>query len=417
MTALLVWLSFLIPLFLPPTSVQAQVLTGIDVLEQEGFKSLQGKRIGLITNQTGRDRKGRSTVEILLHAPGVNLRTIFSPEHGLEGNLEQEKIVHSNYGASRPATCPVVLDGTTQAASIPIYSLYGETNRPTPQMLKDLDALVFDIQDAGARFYTYGTTMGYAMEEAAKAGLEFFVLDRPNPIGGIGVEGAVLPEKLRSFIGYYCVPTRHGMTLGEIANLYNQTAALRLKLIVVRMKGWKRSQWYDRTGLPWVAPSPNMPDLNSAILYPGTGAFEAVNVSVGRGTSWPFRWIGAPWMDSVRLAQRMSRFRLPGLRFYPAQAVPSKEPYSGVFCRGVLIRVTDRNRAEPTALFAYLLSELQSLHGDRVRVQWDRMAQLAGVPDMKEKYEKKKKPEALARIFRKESEKFKEQRRPFLLYP
>ena len=387
-------------LFFSAPRLSSQVITGIDVLEAEDFRRLEGKRIGIITNQTGRNREGKNTWELLWKAPSVKLVAIFAPEHGFQGNLEQEEIGHS-----------------TSSISLPIYSLYGQTRRPTPQMMEGLDLLVFDMQDVGARFYTYATTLGYAMEAAAKAGKEFLVLDRPNPVNGERIEGARLDPELYSFIGYSPIPTRHGMTLGELARYYNEVFKIGLELTVIPMQGWSRRQWYDQTGLPWVAPSPNMPDLASATLYPGIAVFEAVNVSVGRGTPWPFRWVGAPWLDSLSLSRKMKKLKLPGLRFYPVEVVPAKEPYAGQVCQGLLMEVADRDAVEATALFAYLLFELRSLHSDQIQIRWDRLPHMVGLKDLRERYQRDQDAKVWIRIFHRQSEEFRKERKKYLLYP
>ncbi|HAF16669.1 MAG TPA: hypothetical protein DHU55_17450, partial [Blastocatellia bacterium] len=255
-----------------------KVLTGIDVLERDGFTQLAGMRVGLVTNQTGRDREGRSTIDILHRAPNVKLVALFSPEHGIRGAADEK-----------------VLDSKDEQTGLPIYSLYGETRRPKPEHLKDLDALVFDIQDIGTRFYTYISTLGYVMEEAAKAKRPVFVLDRPNPIGGVEVEGPLADADRLSFTAYHTIPVRHGMTIGELAELFNQERKIDGDLRVIKMDGWSRSMWLDETNLAWVNPSPNMRSLTEATLYPGIGLLETTNVSVGRGTDTPFEVVGAPW--------------------------------------------------------------------------------------------------------------------------
>ena len=249
----------------------AKVLTGIDVLARDGFKQLAGMRVGLVTNQTGRDRAGRSTIDVLYKAPNVKLVALFSPEHGIRGAADEK-----------------VSDSKDEQTGLPIYSLYGETRRPKPEQLKDLDALVFDIQDIGTRFYTYISTLGYVMEEAAKAQRPVFVLDRPNPIGGLEVEGPVADADKLSFTAYHTIPVRHGMTIGELAQLFNQERNIGCDLRVVEMEGWRRAMWLDETNLIWVNPSPNMRSLTEATLYPGIGLLETTNVSVGRGTDTPF---------------------------------------------------------------------------------------------------------------------------------
>ncbi|MGH9904268.1 MAG: exo-beta-N-acetylmuramidase NamZ domain-containing protein, partial [Pyrinomonadaceae bacterium] len=261
------------------------VLNGIDVLERDGFKQLAGLKIGLITNHTGRNRQGRSTIDVFHKANNVRLVALFSPEHGIRG-LADEK----------------VSDSRDEQTGLPIYSLYGETRRPKPEHLKELDALVFDIQDIGTRFYTYISTLGYAMEEASKARLPVFVLDRPNPIGGLVVEGPIADADKLSFTAYHTIPVRHGMTIGELANYFNQQREIGCDLRVIKMEGWRRPMWFDATNQTWINPSPNMRSLTEATLYPGIGLLETTNVSVGRGTDTPFEIVGAPWIDGARLA-------------------------------------------------------------------------------------------------------------------
>ena len=266
-------------------AVDAQVLNGIDVLERDGFKQLSGMRIGLVTNQTGRDRSGRQTIDVLIKSPKVKLVALFSPEHGIRGLADER-----------------VSDTKDEQTGLPIYSLYGESRRPKPEQLKGLDALVYDIQDVGARFYTYITTLGYVMEEAAKAKLPVFVLDRPNPINGVDVEGPPADADKLSFTAYHTIPVRHGLTVGELARLYNDERHIGCDLRVIRMENWQRVMWFDATGQTWVNPSPNMRSLTEAALYPGVALLEATNVSVGRGTETPFEVIGAPWLDGGKLA-------------------------------------------------------------------------------------------------------------------
>ena len=265
----------------------ARVMTGVDVLAAQKFAPLSGKRVGVITNHTGLSSDGRRTIDLLAKAPGVKLVAILTPEHGLTG-LSEGKIAAGRDAVSR----------------VPVYSLYGETLRPTPAMLKGLDALVFDVQDAGARFYTYMSTMGYAMEAASRAGISFFVLDRPNPISAARVEGPVLDANLKSFTGYFPLPVRHGMTLGELAQMFNAENRIGVKLAVIAMRGYRRDMWFDETGLTWINPSPNLRSLTQAALYPAVALAEASNVSVGRGTNTPFEMLGAPWIQAQALCGR-----------------------------------------------------------------------------------------------------------------
>src|ERR1700733_832173 len=273
-----------------------RVQLGIDVLEQEKFAPLRGKRIGLITNHTGQDALGRSTVDQLSHAPGVQLVALFSPEHGLAGRNDEN-----------------VASGKDTATGLPIYSLYGDTRRPTDDMLKGLDALVFDVQDAGVRFYTYTTTMAYCMEEAAKHKIAFFVLDRPNPLGGEIVEGPVLNADKTSFTAYFPLPVRYGLTIGELAQLFNEENHIQCDLHVIAMKNWHRNYFYEETGLRWLPPSPNLRTLKGSVLYPGLEILQNGGVSVGRGTEAPFEEFGAPWMQGEDVATRLNERHLAGV--------------------------------------------------------------------------------------------------------
>jgi uncharacterized protein YbbC (DUF1343 family)/CubicO group peptidase (beta-lactamase class C family) len=314
------------------TAPDAEVLTGIDVLERDGFKQLSGMRLGLVTNQTGRDRAGRSTIDVLFKAPNVKLTMLFSPEHGIRG-LADEK----------------VSDTKDEQTGLPIYSLYGESRRPKPEQLKDLDAIVYDIQDVGARFYTYITTLGYVMEEAAKAKLPVIVLDRPNPINGVDVEGPLADRDKFSFTSYHSIPVRHGMTIGELGRLFNDERKIGADLRVIKIENWRRAMWFDATGLTWVNPSPNMRSLTEAALYPGVGLLETTNLSVGRGTDTPFEIIGAPWMDGAKLASYLNARRIPGVRFVPIRFTPKASVFKDEACGGVNVIVTDRARLQSVA--------------------------------------------------------------------
>lgn len=329
----------------------AKVLTGIDVLERDGFKQLAGMRIGLVTNQTGRNGTGRSTIDVLNKAPNVKLVALFSPEHGIRGAADEK-----------------VSDSKDDQTGLPIYSLYGETRRPGSQQLKDLDALVFDIQDIGARFYTYISTLGYLMEEAAKAKLPVFVLDRPNPIGGLEVEGPVADADRLSFTSYYTIPVRHGMTIGELAKFFNQERNLGCDLRVVQMAGWKRTMWFDETNLSWINPSPNMRSLTEATLYPGVGLLETTNVSVGRGTDTPFEVVGAPWVDGPQLAFHLNKQKIPGVRFVPVRFTPRSSVFKAEECDGINIVITDRGRFRPVLNGLQIAVALRKLYPSQWKV-------------------------------------------------
>ena len=307
-----------------------KVLTGIDVLERDNFKPLAGLRIGLITNHTGRDREGRKTIDVLNKAPGVKLVALFSPEHGIRGVADEK-----------------VSDSKDETTGLPIYSLYGETRRPKPEQLKDLDALVYDIQDVGARFYTYISTLGYILEEAAKAKLPVYVLDRPNPIDGVDVEGPIADNDKLSFTSYHTIPTRHGLTIGELAQFFNRQRNIGADLRVIKMEGWRRTMWFDETNLTWTNPSPNMRSLTEATLYPGIGLLETTNVSVGRGTDTPFEIVGAPWIQGDKLADYLNLRGIPGVRFVPLRFTPNASVFKDQQCGGVNIIITDRVAFRP----------------------------------------------------------------------
>jgi uncharacterized protein YbbC (DUF1343 family) len=303
----------------------ASALNGIDVLARDHFAPLKGLRIGLITNHTGQDRRRNPSIDLLFHAPEVELRALFSPEHGIRG-VEDEKIG----------------DSSDEETGLPIHSLYGKSLKPTRQQLENLDALVYDIQDVGCRFYTYTTTMAYAMQAAAENGKKFFVLDRVDPLNGVAVEGPVLDSE-PTFVGFHHVPLRYGMTIGELANLFNTERDCHADLTVIRLENWHRDLWFDQTGLPWTNPSPNMRSLNEAILYPGIGLLESA-LSVGRGTDTPFEVVGAPYIDDLKLATELNQAGLVGVRFIPVRFTPKSSIHHGVNCGGVNILVTDRER-------------------------------------------------------------------------
>jgi uncharacterized protein YbbC (DUF1343 family) len=302
-----------------------RVQFGIDVLEAEKFAPLRGKRIGLITNHTGQDALGRSTIDQLSHAPGVQLVTLFSPEHGLAGRNDDN-----------------VASGKDAATGLPIYSLYGDTRRPTDEMLKDLDAIVFDVQDAGVRFYTYTTTMAYCMEEAAKRHIAFYVLDRPNPLGGEIIEGPSLDADKTAFVAYYPIPIRYGLTIGELAQFFNHENHIDCDLHVIEMKNWHRNYFFESTGIRWTPPSPNLRTLKGSIVYPGLEILQNAGVSVGRGTETPFEEFGAPWIVGADVANDLNNLHLPGLRFSDQPFIPVSGLYGGRRCGGVGVRVTDR---------------------------------------------------------------------------
>jgi uncharacterized protein YbbC (DUF1343 family) len=349
------------------------VKNGIDVLEEHGFDVLKAAgessgrghplhtRIGLVTNQTGVDLEGRRTIDVLAGAPGISLEAIFSPEHGVTGSVDTTDIHNSK-------------DAVT---GVPVYSVYGATDaarRPAADVMKSLDAVVIDIQDAGVRFYTYETTLGYFLEASAAAGVEVIVLDRPDPITGSFVQGPVADAGRESFTNYWALPVRHGMTLGELAKMFNVERKINAKLTVVPMEGWQRGDWFDSTGIGWVNPSPNLRSVTEVALYPGVALIEGTNVSVGRGTDTPFEVVGAPWITSRELATYLNARGIAGVRFVPVTFTPGSAVYSGVKCEGVNIVLTERNALDAPELGIELAAALQKLYPANFKI--GRMAEL-----------------------------------------
>jgi uncharacterized protein YbbC (DUF1343 family) len=341
-----------------------RTLNGIDVLRADGFRILAGRRVGLVTNHTGLARTGEATIDLINAAPGAKLVALFSPEHGIRGILD-EKV-------------PSSIDEKT---GLPIHSLYGDTRRPTDEMLKGIDTMVVDLQDIGSRFYTYMSTMAYVMEEARKKGIAVVVLDRINPVTGWAIEGPSVDAAELGFTAYYPMPVRHGMTMGELAKLFNAENKIGVDLTVVELRNWTRDAWFDDTGLTWVNPSPNMRNMVAAQLYTGVGAIEAANISVGRGTDTPFELVGAPWVNGPQLAADLNAKGLPGLRFYPITFVPSSSKFAGEKCQGVFIIVTERERVRPVRLGLELAAALYARHPEAFRI--DQVGRLFGADVVK----------------------------------
>ena len=329
-----------------------RVMVGLDVLESQRFVPLRGKHIGVITNHTGLDAQGRTTIDALTHAPGIQVVALFTPEHGLGGTKDE------NVSSTKD---PV--------SGLPVYSLYSETRRPTDEMLAGIDALVFDVQDAGVRFYTYTTTMAYCMEEAAKRKIAFFVLDRPDPIGGEIVEGPVLDEDKTSFTAYFRLPVRYALTIGELAQLFNEENHIQCDLRVIAMKNWHRNYFYEETGLRWLPPSPNLRTLKGSVLYPGLEILQNGGVSVGRGTEAPFEEFGAPWMHGEEVAARLNERHIAGVRFIAANFIPVAGLYAAERCGGVAIRVLDKRAVRSMTMGMEIASVLRQLHPDKFDVQ------------------------------------------------
>lgn len=332
---------------MPKAETAGRVMTGIDVLEAERFRPLAGLRIGLLTHKAGRDREGRRSIDVLAKAEGVALVRLFSPEHGLGADREGE-----------------IGGDTDKASGLQIVSLYGASKRPDAAAFAGLDAVVVDLQDVGVRFYTYATTMAYVMEEAARQRIKVIVLDRPNPIGAAGVQGPILDKEQRSFVGYFETPIAHGMTLGELAQLFNAENRIGADLTVIAMQGYRRESWFDETGLAWESPSPNLRQLAAAILYPGIGMLEFTNLSVGRGTASPFELVGAPWVDGPALAKALQQRRVAGVRVTAAEFTPRASRFAGERCRGIRIGIESRNAVDAVRLGVEIAVALRRLHSD-----------------------------------------------------
>ncbi|MGC2258354.1 MAG: serine hydrolase [Candidatus Sulfotelmatobacter sp.] len=381
------------------------VKTGIDVLEEHGFDVLQvagrKKRIGLLTNQTGVDASGQRTIDVLAKAPGVSLDAIFSPEHGVTGTLDTTDVNNSKDAAT----------------GIPVYSVYGakdSARRPPPEVLKQLDAVVVDIQDAGVRFYTYETTLGYFLEGAAKAGIEVIVLDRPDPITGSFVQGPVSDAGAENFNNYWTVPVRHGMTMGELAKMFNTERNINAKLTVVAMEGWERGDWFDSTGLAWINPSPNLRSVTEAALYPGVGLIEGTNVSVGRGTDTPFEVLGAPWMKGRELAAYLNARGIAGVRFVPVTFTPTSSNYRGQKCEGVNLVLTDRNALDAPEFGIELAAALKKLYPADYKME--RMMELLVNQNAYDGLVAGEDPRRIAQDWQEKIENFEAVRKKYLLY-
>jgi len=376
----------------------AATSTGLDVLEETNFKDLQGQRVGLITNHTGLDRHGKRNVDAML-AAGVKVDRLFSPEHGIAGTEDTN-----------------VADTSDPTTHIPVTSLYEpETRRLKASQMKDLDAIVYDIQDVGARFYTYSCTLLYAVEEAGKAGKPFWILDRPNPVTGTHVDGPMLDADLDSFVGCYNLPVRHGMTFGELATMANAEQHWDAKLHVVKMKNWERGDWFDSTSLTWINPSPNMRTLNAATLYPGVAMLEAdTNLSVGRGTDDPFEQIGAPWIDGPSLAAYLNARFIPGVRVYATRFRPSSSHFAETTIPGVRFAVTDREMFDSGRFGVELASALEKLFPGKINI--DKCKFLIGNRSVVESLKKGQDPSAIWMHFQLSTTEFTNRRRPYLLY-
>ena len=395
-------------LLYPFTPAQATVLPGIDVLAEQNFALLQGKRIGLITNHTGRSATGTSTIDMLYGAPGVRLVALFSPEHGIRGTADKK-----------------ISSTIDQVTGLPIHSLYGATCRPTPAMLQGLDLLVFDIQDIGTRFYTYIGTLSLAMRAAKEQGIPFMVLDRPNPLGGLLVEGAMPVVQLQDGRGscgaitsIHPLPTRHGMTVGELARLFNSEYGINSDLTVIAMQGWQRSMYFDETGLEWINPSPNMKSLTAAILYPGLGVLETCTLSVGRGTEAPFQKYGAPWINLADVEQRLTAIQIPGLTLAACSFVPTAKghPYAGQSCSGVCITEIDRAKLNPVLAGLQLVQAFYGLYPEKFRAKEGFAIEVGSTQVWDLVTQKGQSPELIVGGWKEDLERFRLLREKSLLY-
>jgi uncharacterized protein YbbC (DUF1343 family) len=375
----------------------ARVQTGLDVLEAQKFAPLRGKHVGLITNHTGIDSEGRSVADLLLHAAGVHLVALFSPEHGLAGRND-EKVASSKDAAT----------------GLPIFSLYDENRRPTDEMLRGIDALVFDIQDAGVRFYTYTATMGYCMEEAAKHKIAFYVLDRPNPIGGNIVEGPMLDEDKTSFVAYFPLPVRYGLTIGELAQFFNAENHINCALHVIAMKNWHRNYFFESTGARWIPPSPNLRTLKGAVLYPGIEILQSAGVSVGRGTETPFEEFGSPWINGEEVVAALNSRHLAGVQFRNQPFIPVIGLYSGQRCGGVGMRITDRQAVRAMRVGIEIASILKRLYPDKFDPE--KLMFLIGNAETIRQLQENVAPEQIVESWSTDLSAFEQLRRKYFLY-
>lgn len=391
----------------------SRVMTGLDVLAEERFRRLRGARVGVLCHQASVDRRLRHLLDLLRDAK-IRVNAVFAPEHGLEGTAQDQVPIEDG---DPP--------GQTRQVSPRIFSLYGETRAPTPNHVSNLDVVVCDLQDVGSRYYTFVWTMALAMQACAKAGIRFVVLDRPNPINGQAMEGPVLDLAFASFVGLYSVPVRHGLTIGEMARWINGTYRVGADLEVVPMRGWARHLYFDETGLPWVAPSPNMPTLETALAYPGGCLLEATNVSEGRGTTRPFEWLGAPWVDGAALARQLNRARLPGVYFRAAGFEPSFHKFKGQRIGGVQVHVTARRAFRPFLSYLVLINAIREQYPDAFAwrpppYEYERTLQpfdiLCGTSAVRQAIDSGASLRALAERWREPLARFRRERQPFLLY-
>ncbi|MFB3903372.1 MAG: exo-beta-N-acetylmuramidase NamZ domain-containing protein [Acidobacteriota bacterium] len=387
------------------------VKTGLEVLLQERPDLLKGKRVGVIANPSSVNAQLDHVVDLLHRHPEVHLTTIMGPQHGARGETQDNMIEWEDY--RDPVT------------GLPVYSLYGKTRKPTAEMLKNVDVLIFDIQDVGARYYTFVYTMALAMEACGEQGRQFIVLDRPNPIGGVEVEGPVLDPAFRSFVGLFPLAIRHGLTVGELARYFCGECGVKCRLEVVPMKGWRRDMFFDDTELPWIMPSPNIPTLDSALVYPGLCLLEGTNVSEGRGTTRPFEMSGAPWISPEHLAKKLNGMSLPGVRFRPIHYIPTFHKWSGTMVGGVQVHVLDRHSFRPFATGLALLMAYRDAGPDKFRwkeppyeYEYDKLPIdiLLGNGGIRQAIERGESLEPIEAGWQEELQAFKEKRNGYLLY-
>ena len=392
-----------VPAGVTPRASAPPVRPGIETFLADVPRALRGKRVGLITNHTGIDRSRTSDIDLIARHKDLKLVALLAPEHGIRGTAEAgEKVV----------------DETDPQTGIPVYSLYlSEDRGPTPEMLKEVDVLVYDLQEVGGRTWTYVSTMALSMQAAARKGIPFVVLDRPNPIGGEIVEGALLDPKFKSFVGMYPIPARHGMTVGELATLFNRKYGIGANLIVARVENWRRSQWFDETGLPWVNPSPNLRSLAALTSYPGSVYFEGTNLTEGRGTDRPFEQIGASWLNAPEVARAMNAMRLPGIRFeaITMAVAPTAAKFKGQTIPAIRFVVTDRQAYRPVRTSLLLIDEIRRQH-PRDFAWGPTINRLTGSDKVRLAIDGGRLPELLEEWDR-EAAAFREQRKPYLLYP
>ena len=389
------------PACVPARGGTAPVRPAVEVFVEHPPALVRGKRVGLITNQSGIDRQRRSTIDLLRASPELTLVALYSPEHGIRGVADTR-----------------LASSVDEKTGLPIHSLYGDTYKPTPRMLEGIDVLVYDIQDLGVRQYTYESTLALAMQAAAEKGIPIVVLDRPNPITGTILEGDILEPAYHSFVGIYPVLSRHGMTLGELAKMYNAEQRIGAELTVVPVEGWRRGTWWDQTGLPWVNPSPNIRRLEAAIHYPGTVFFEAINVSEGRGTDLPFEQIGAPWLKNTDVVAAMNAMRLPGIRFETVafRVAESANKYPGQLLNGVRFILTDRDAYRPLATSLLMIDLIRRLHPDQFQWADSTIERHGGTARLRRAIESGTLPELL-REWERDQAAFREKRAPYLIYP